>query len=79
MAAHQPALLPPLPSLSPQVSIDDPPIVLAFMAASLGLAWAGLGAGAGRPGLALTAALAYFSMGLLCECGSLHCGRGPAL
>lgn len=45
------------------VSIDDPPIVVAFMAASLGLFWLGFHGSE----LALTAAISYFAMGLLYE------------
>lgn len=46
-----------------QVSIDDPPIVLAFMAASLAAFWLGFGGG----GLSVTATAAYYGMGLLYE------------
>lgn len=45
------------------MSIDDPPIVVAFMAASLGLFWLGFHGSE----LALTAAISYFAMGLLYE------------
>lgn len=45
------------------VSIDDPPIVLAFMAASLALFWLAFGGSE----LAVTAAAAYYSMGLVYE------------
>ena len=53
---------PPNPP-SAQVSIDDPPIVLAFMAASLALFWLAFGGSE----LAVTAAAAYYSMGLVYE------------
>ena len=46
-----------------QVSIDDPPIVLGFMAASLALFELGFGGSE----LALTAALSYYTCGLLYE------------
>jgi len=42
-----------------QVSIDDPPLVAAFMVGSLGLFW-GLFRGSE---LALTASIAYYAMG----------------
>lgn len=45
------------------VSIDDPPIVLAFMAVSLTAFWFGFGGSE----LAVTASLSYFAMGLLYE------------
>ncbi|PRW45324.1 fatty acid hydroxylase [Chlorella sorokiniana] len=45
------------------VSIDDPPIVLAFMAVSLTAFWVGFGGSE----LAVTASLTYFAMGLLYE------------
>ncbi|KAI3424792.1 hypothetical protein D9Q98_008179 [Chlorella vulgaris] len=45
------------------VSIDDPPIVLGFMAASLAAFWTGFGGGP----LALTAAATYYACGLTYE------------
>jgi hypothetical protein len=53
----------PRPVLPLQVSIDDPPIVLGFMAASLAAFWTGFGGGP----LALTAAATYYACGLTYE------------